>query len=193
MRGVLQEGDMSASSAIAQAAPRPFKDYPHLRDLRDEQLLTKFFQAKDESAFAVLVARYGSLVYGVCHRVLGNASDAEDAFQATFMVLVKKGATLRQPGLLANWLYGVAYRTACKVKSQAAQRTRLEREASEMPGKSSPTSGKSDVSDMSYEQLWKVLDEEINQLPPKYALPLVLCYLEGKSNADAAAQLGWPE
>src|SRR5437764_1679734 len=105
---------MSALSAIAEPPPRPYKGYPHLRDLRDEQLLTRFFESKEESAFAVLVARYGSLVYGVCHRVLGNASDAEDAFQATFMVLVKKGATLRQPGRLANWLYGVAYRTACK-------------------------------------------------------------------------------
>ena len=172
---------MSAPSARAE---RPMKDY--LEKLKDEELLARFFKTSEEGAFSVLVARYGSLVYGVCKRVLGNATDAEDAFQATFLVLVKKGAKLQQPGRLANWLYGVALRTANHVKSKRARRTKVERAASTMPAKT-------DMSDMNYEQLWNVLDEEIQQLPPKYALPLVLCYLEGKTNAEAATQLGWPE
>jgi RNA polymerase sigma factor (sigma-70 family) len=157
-----------------------------LRELKDDQLLTRFFKARDDEAFAVLLERYGPLVYGVCQRILGDATEAEDAFQATFLVLVRKGATLREPGRLASWLYGVAYRTARKVKAKAALRTRSEREASEMPTKS-------EVSDMTYDELRAIVDEEIAQLPEKYSLPLVLCYLEGKTNAQAAAQLGWPE
>jgi RNA polymerase sigma factor (sigma-70 family) len=178
---------MSAPSARAE---RPPQDNP-LQQLKDEELLARFFKTSEEGAFSVLVARYSSLVYGVCKRVLGNATDAEDAFQATFLVLVKKGANLRQPGRLANWLYGVALRTASHVKSKRARRTKVERDAGSRAAKSETT--KSDMSDMNYEQLWHVLDEEINQLPPKYALPLTLCYLEGKTNAEAATQLGWPE
>jgi len=154
--------------------------------LEDDQLLSRFFQDREDAAFGVLVERYGPLVYGVCRRILTDSNDAEDAFQATFLVLVRKGGTLRDPGRLASWLYGVAYRTARKLRAKAALRTRSERQASEMPSKS-------DVSDMTYEELQAVLDEEISQLPEKYALPLVLCYLEGKTNAQAAAQLGWPE
>lgn len=180
---------MSASLAMAGPPTRPAKDYPALKKLKDEELLVRFFKTNDEGAFAVLVSRYGSLVYGICKRILSNVSDADDAFQATFLVLVKKGAKLQQPGRLANWLYGVAFRTAKNVKSKRAQRSRVEREAGAMPAKSD----KSELSDMNYEQLWEVLDQEISQLPPKYALPLVLCYLEGKTNAEAATQLGWPE
>ena len=177
---------LSVPLTTALPPPRTIKNNPALEKLKDEELLARFFKTSEEGAFSAIVARYGSLVYGVCKRVLGNATDAEDAFQATFLVLVKKGAHLQQPGRLANWLYGVAFRTANHVRSKRAQRARVEKEASAMPAKS-------DLTDMNYEQLWNVLDEEINQLPPKYALPLVLCYLEGKTNAEAATQLGWPE
>ena len=122
---------MSAHSATAESPTRPTKDYPALNRLKDEELLARFFQTSEEGAFSVLVARYSSLVYGVCKRVLGNATDAEDAFQATFLVLVKKGAKLQQPGRLANWLYGVALRTASHVKSSAVK------PASSRPGRSS--------------------------------------------------------
>ncbi len=174
---------MSTPSARAE---RPTKDNSGLQNLKDEELLARFFKTSEEGAFSVLVGRYSSLVYGVCKRVLGNAADAEDAFQATFLVLVKKGAKLQQPGRLANWLYGVALRTANHVKSKRARRTRVERGAS-------VAAPRSEMNDMNYEQMWNVLDEEIHQLPPKYALPLVLVYLEGKTNAEAATQLGWPE
>lgn len=178
---------LSIPLTTVDSPPRLAKNVTALQKLKDEELLARFFKTSEEGAFSTLVSRYGSLVYGVCKRVLGNATDAEDAFQATFLVLVKKGAKLQQPGRLANWLYGVAFRTASHVRSKRAQRARVEREASAMPAT------KSDLADMNYEQLWNVLDEEINQLPPKYALPLVLCYLEGKTNAEAATQLGWPE
>jgi RNA polymerase sigma factor (sigma-70 family) len=178
---------LSLPLTVAGSQPRPSKKLATLQDLKDEELLARFFKTSEEGAFSTLMARYGSLVYGVCKRVLGNATDAEDAFQATFLVLVKKGAKLQQPGRLANWLYGVAFRTASHVRTKRAQRARIEREASARPVT------KSELADMNYEQLWNVLDEEINQLPPKYALPLVLCYLEGKTNAEAATQLGWPE
>jgi RNA polymerase sigma factor (sigma-70 family) len=157
-----------------------------LQGLPDEKLLARFFQSQDEAAFAVLLARHGPLVLGVCRRILGNSGDAEDAFQATFLVLVSKGRTLRDPGQLASWLYGVAQRTARKLKSKAALRQKRERQASTMPITS-------DARDMTYAELQAILDQEISRLPDKYALPLVLCYLEGKTNAQAAAQLGWPE
>jgi RNA polymerase sigma factor (sigma-70 family) len=157
-----------------------------LRTLRDDELLARFFQQQEDAAFSALVERYGPLVYNVCRRILGDSPDAEDAFQATFLVLVRKGASLRDPGRLANWLYGVAYRSARKAKAQAALRARSELRAG-IPSSSLK------VQDMTYEELHAILDEEISQLPEKYALPLVLCYLEGKTNAQAAAALGWPE
>ena len=173
-------------SAVGGEPRCAYQDPRELRTLKDDQLLARFFKSHEDAAFAVLLERYGPLVYGVCQRILGDATDAEDALQATFLVLVRKGGTLRQPGRLANWLYGVAYRTARKVRGKAALRTKTERQASEMPTRSA-------VSDMTYDELNAVLDEEISQLPEKYSLPLVLCYLEGKTNAQAAAQLGWPE
>src|SRR5687768_284919 len=81
-----------------------------LRALRDEQLLSRFFKDREDAAFAAILERHGPLVYGVCQRVLCDANDAEDAFQATFLVLVRKGGTLREPARLASWLYGVAQR-----------------------------------------------------------------------------------
>jgi RNA polymerase sigma factor (sigma-70 family) len=158
----------------------------NLRGLQDHQLLARFFRGKEDAAFAAIVERYGPLVFGVCRRILSDPNDADDAFQATFLVLVRKGASLRDPGKLANWLYGVAYRTASKLRAKAALRTKSERQAGEMPTKS-------DFHELNYDDLQAILDEEISQLPEKYALPLVLCYLEGKTNAQAAAQLGWPE
>lgn len=173
-------------SPAAVSLPRGERNHRDLAGLTDDELLKKFFASHEDAAFAVLLERYGPLVYGVCRRILGDATDAEDAFQATFLVLVRKGGTLRQPGRLANWLYGVAYRTARKLKVKAALRTKTERQASEMPTRSA-------VGDLTYDELSAILDEEISQLPEKYAVPLVLCYLEGKTNAQAAAQLGWPE
>jgi RNA polymerase sigma factor (sigma-70 family) len=174
-------------SAPALKPRRPAVAKPvDLRRLADDELLSRFFQEHDDAAFATILERHGPLVYGVCQRVLGDANDAEDAFQATFLVLVRKGGALREPGRLAAWLYGVAQRTARKVRAKATVRTRSEIQAGDIPAATT-------ASDMTLDELRAVLDEEISQLPQKYALPLVLCYLEGKTNAEAAAQLGWPE
>jgi RNA polymerase sigma factor (sigma-70 family) len=153
--------------------------------LADGQLLERYLARQDGAAFTALVHRYGPLVLGVCERVLSDPNDAEDAFQATFLVLVRKAAQLDRRGPLGNWLYAVAYRTALKVRAGAARRRAREREALEMPDKTA-------TPEAAWNDLRPVLDEELNQLPYKYRAPLVLCYLEGKTNEQAARELGWP-
>jgi RNA polymerase sigma factor (sigma-70 family) len=125
------------------------------------------------------------MVLSVCQRVLRHSQDADDAFQATFLVLAQKAHRLRRPGLLANWLYGVAYRTALHARQRAARRSEREREAAKriIP---------SGVPEREALILRRVLDEELHRLPEKYRAPLVLCYLEGKTNKEAARLLGWP-
>jgi RNA polymerase sigma factor (sigma-70 family) len=156
-----------------------------LDDATDRQLLRRFVRERDEVAFAVLVKRYGPMVLGVCRRVLAHTEEAEDAFQATFLVLVRRAASITQPELLGNWLYGVAYRIARKARAQTARRAQQERPAPAMT-----------MTDPLMETAWRelhaTLDEELQQLPPKYRAPLVLCYLEGLSNKEAARRLGWP-
>lgn len=153
--------------------------------LSDRELLERFVQRREQAAFTALVRRHGPMVLSVCRRVLSNIHDAEDAFQATFLVLAEKADRLRRPELLANWLYGVAYRTALHARQRAARRKKLEREAATV---STP------ISDQEIEsrELRRVLDEELHRLPEKYRAPLVLCYLEGKTNEEAARLLGWP-
>jgi RNA polymerase sigma factor (sigma-70 family) len=153
--------------------------------LSDGQLLEWFVRRGEEAAFAALVRRHGPMVLGVCRRVLRHAQDAEDAFQATFLVLAQKAPRLRRPELLANWLYGVAYRTALHARQRAAQRSAREREAASM---SNPENNPQ----VDSQELRRLLDEELIRLPEKYRAPLVLCYLEGKTNEEAARLLGWP-
>jgi RNA polymerase sigma factor (sigma-70 family) len=153
--------------------------------LSDEQLLEWFVRRREEAAFSALVRRHGPMVLGVCRRVLRHSHDAEDAFQATFLVLAEKAHRLRRPELLANWLYGVAYRTALHARQRAARRSERERETAAMfPPTSDP--------EIESRELRRILDEELHRLPEKYRAPLVLCYLEGKTNEEAARLLGWP-
>ena len=151
----------------------------------DSDLLKRFALARDESAFEALVQRHGPMVQGVCRRILGDAHEAEDAFQAVFLVLVRKSASVRRPELLANWLYGVAFRIARKARIRAIRKEIRERRAGKMPTQEQ-------FLDLEWAELKAVLDEELSQLPEKYRAPLVLCYLRGQTNAEAAAQLGWP-
>jgi RNA polymerase sigma factor (sigma-70 family) len=152
--------------------------------LADRDLLERFTRRQDQAAFAALVARHGPMVLAVCRRVLGHVQEAEDAFQATFLVLVRKAADITQPELLANWLYGVAARTARKARTGVARRLHHERQAAVATLQPSPDPGWSD--------LVAQLDEELERLPFKYRAPLVLCYLEGLTNEEAARRLGWP-
>ncbi len=154
--------------------------------LSDEQLLECFITRRDEAAFESLVRRHGPMVLGVASRVAGNAADAEDAFQATFLVLVRKAASLQTPGLLGNFLYGVAYRTALKAKAAAARRRRKERQVEAMP---QPVV----EPEADWQEIRPVLDRELNRLPDKYRVPVILCDLEGRTRREAAEQLALPE
>jgi RNA polymerase sigma factor (sigma-70 family) len=151
--------------------------------LTDAQLLEYYLADQDEAAFEALVRRHGPMVLGVCKRVLGNAHDAEDAFQATFLVLVRKAASIRPGGRVGNWLHGVAYRTALKARGTA--RRRRVRETVVSRNEALPPNQPDD---------WRpVLDEEIERLPEKYRAALVLCDLEGKTHKEAARRLGWAD
>jgi RNA polymerase sigma factor (sigma-70 family) len=144
----------------------------------DGELLERFVGQRDESAFAALVQRHGSMVLGVCRRVLNDWQRTEDAFQVTFLVLARKAGSLARPESLANWLHGVAYRIALKARIRVARQRTHERQAAAMSPTESQPSG-------SARELREVLDKEIDRLPEKYRAPLVLCYLEGKTNEEA--------
>jgi RNA polymerase sigma-70 factor (ECF subfamily) len=154
----------------------------------DTVLLRRFVVAQEEAAFAALVRRHGPLVWAACRRLLPYTEDAEDAFQATFLVLVRKARAIRQPELLGNWLYGVAYRTARKARAMATRRRAVERQVACMP----PVNSSADLPDLTRRELRAVLDEALHGLPEKYRAPLVLCYLQGLTNEEAARRLGWP-
>jgi RNA polymerase sigma factor (sigma-70 family) len=157
-------------------------------DPGDRHLLQRFTSQRDEAAFAALVQRHGPMVLGVCRRVLQHPHDAEDAFQATFLVLARKAGSLSRPDALANWLYGVASRTAARMKAEAAGRRMHERQLGDMPSAEAQPNDPESI-----QELRPVLDEELERLPGKYRAPLVLCYLEGKTYAEAAQVLGWAE
>jgi RNA polymerase sigma factor (sigma-70 family) len=150
------------------------------RDLTDSELLERFLAHREEAAFALLMQRHGPMVLGVCQRLLGNSHSAEDAFQATFLILVRQAASIRRAQSVGSWLHGVALRVA----SKAQARRRRERQVKQMPH-AEP------LDDLTWQELRSVLDEEIGRLPPKYQAPIVLCYLESKSYYHAAQELGW--
>jgi RNA polymerase sigma factor (sigma-70 family) len=152
----------------------------------DGQLLTDYLSRRDEAALAALVRRHGPMVWGVCRRVLRNYHDVEDAFQATFLVLVRKAASIASRELLANWLYGVAYQTALNARATAARRGARERQVTKMPEPEATPQGL-------WQDLQPLLDQELSRLPDKYRVPIVLCDLEGKTRKEAARQIGCPE
>jgi RNA polymerase sigma factor (sigma-70 family) len=153
--------------------------------MTDSELLACFVEQRDESAFAVLVQRHGGMVLGVCRRILGNVHDAEDAFQATFLVLARRAGELGQRELVGNWLYGVATRTAMELKARTARRRCREKQVQDMPHPA--------VEAAVWDDLQPVLDEEVGRLPEKYRVPVVLCELEGRSRREVAKQLQVPE
>jgi RNA polymerase sigma factor (sigma-70 family) len=152
-------------------------------DLPDSLLLDRFARHGDEAAFAALVRRHAPMVLGVCRRLLGDAHAAEDAIQATFLLLVRKARSLRRPDLLGPWLYGVARRTATKARTAAKRR----REVATADVPAEPT-----VTERDARELRLVLDGAIARLPARYRVPVVLCYLQGLTYAQAAEQIGCP-
>jgi RNA polymerase sigma factor (sigma-70 family) len=154
----------------------------------DGQLLEAFVRRRDSQALEGLVERHAPMVWDVCRRKLANHHDAEDAFQATFLVLVRKAASIRSRELLANWLYGVAQTTACKARQMAAKRSTRERQVSTIPEQQTEARDP-DIGP----ELRALLDEELSRLPEKFRVPIVLCDLEGRSRPDVAQQLRLPE
>jgi RNA polymerase sigma factor (sigma-70 family) len=151
----------------------------------DGQLLEGFVRCREGAALEILIRRHGPMVWGVCRRLLSH-HDAEDAFQATFLVLVRKAASVVPRELVANWLYGVAHQTARKARATAAKKRARERQVHDVP---EPEAAGEDRGP----DLRALLDRELSRLPDKYRVPIILCDLEGKTRKEAARQLGWPE
>src|SRR5438093_644108 len=154
-------------------------------ELSDGALLDRFILDRDQSAFAEIVRRHGLMVLGVCQRVLDNRHDAEDCFQAAFMVLVRKAATIHPRDMVGNWLYGVAYRTALEARKVAARRRNLEKKKQAMP--------KPETDAELWQELRPVLDQELSRLPDKFRVVVIACDLEGKTRSEVADLLGVPE
>jgi RNA polymerase sigma factor (sigma-70 family) len=153
--------------------------------LTDGQLLGRFIEHRDDDAFAALVRRHGPMVWGVCRRLL-EQHDAEDAFQAAFLILVRKAASIVPRERVANWLYGVAHQTALQARRNIARRRAREKQVTEMP---EPAAAEQDL----WRDLRPLLDLELSRLPVVYREVIVLSDLEGKTRKDVARQLGLPE
>jgi RNA polymerase sigma factor (sigma-70 family) len=172
----------SASSPILQQIRRLREDQ-RLRGSTDQELLRHLGGGGDgAAAFHALVGRHGPMVLGVCRDVLGNEADAEDAFQVAFLILARKAGSIRQSASLSCWLHGVAYRTALKARADFARRRKHE---ARVPPPAAP-----EADELSWREVRQVLHEEVNRLSERYRAPLVLCYLEGKTQDEAAAVLG---
>jgi RNA polymerase sigma factor (sigma-70 family) len=150
----------------------------------DAELLERFAADRDPAAFAALVRRHAPMVLNVCRAVLRHEQDAEDALQATFLVLARKAGSIRQRAAVAGWLCEVAHRVAARARAGAARRRDRERQVP-------PPAAPDPTLDMTLRDLRRALHDELRRLPDTYRLPLILCYLEGRSHAEAADQLGW--
>ena len=179
------------------AAPRYLAALFHagtVAGLGDRVLLERFAERRDASdeaaevAFAALVERHGPMVLRVCRAVLGDRHEAEDAFQATFLVLASRARSIRRGDSVGSWLHGVALRVANRARWRSARRRHHERRHAEMTATTEADESHSRVPD----DVDRVLHEEIGRLPEKYRRPVVLCYLEGLTHDQAADQLGWP-
>lgn len=161
---------------VAEAAPR----------VTDRQLLADFSRSRTEATFNQLIQRHGTMVLGVCRRLLRNEHDIEDAFQAVFLVLARRAGDVRWQDSIGGWLHETAVRVATHARARDLKRREYETRALDMrpAPETAPEYGRT--------ELREIFDDEIRRMPQKYQLPLVLCYLEGKSHVEAAAELGWP-
>src|SRR5262249_40567371 len=174
------------------ARRQPLLDHIHRLAARldpeaDAVLLDRFVRQQDNAAFEALVRRHGPMVLGVCRRVLGNAHDAEDTFQATFLVLTRKAAGFHPPSALPAWLHGVAHSLALKHLQTQRRRQHGETRSAKIAGTAPPDP----LDQLTAREMLQVLDEELQRLPESYRLPLILCWLEGRTQDEAAGVLGW--
>src|SRR5262249_11379095 len=151
----------------------------------DTDLLERFAAVRDEAAFELLAWRHGPMVLGVCRRVLGDFHEAEDAFQATFLVLARKAASAARHRSAGGWLHTVAYRVALRARARRAARTARERPLGEPP----PDAALDPAGEAARREVRRVIDEEVNRLPEKYRTPFVLFHLEGRGSAEVAREL----
>jgi RNA polymerase sigma factor (sigma-70 family) len=154
--------------------------------LTDGQLLECFLARRDAAAFEALVRRHGAMVLGVCRRIVGHSQDAEDAFQATFLVLLRKGESVRPREAVGSWLHGVACRTALRARTVQVRRRTREKQVRDLPELAAKE-------EENRAELWPVLDQELSGLPEKLRLPIVLCDLEGRTRREVARQLRVPD
>ncbi len=175
---------MSATHTDILRFIRSVKEKQATGALSDRQLLETFRSQHSEASFTALVQRHGAMVFGVCQRLLRHTQDAEDAFQATFLALARQADSIRRQEALGSWLHGVAYRIAEKMKRTAARRSARERCITPLPCGNA-------MDDITWRELRSVLDEELQKMPEKYSTPLVLCYLEARTQDEAARRLGW--
>jgi RND family efflux transporter MFP subunit len=149
----------------------------------DAELLERYVRQRDEAAFELLLWRHGALVFNVCRRLLPREQDAEDAFQATFLAFVRKAGSISRRGSVASWLYKVAYRVALESRERARKTAAMEQPGGELRAEQP-------AADPTWSDVRPILDDEVNRLPERLRRPFVLCYLEGKSNEEAARELG---
>jgi RNA polymerase sigma factor (sigma-70 family) len=154
----------------------------------DGELLERFARGGDPAAFCELMQRHGPMVLALCRRLISDAHEAEDAFQSTFLVLAHKASSVRRQASVASWLYGVAHRVARRAARRRGRMT-VDIHTTPVPDRSA----NSVEARLEAGELGRVIDKELNRLPEKYRAPLVLCYLEEKTNEEAARELGWPK
>jgi RNA polymerase sigma factor (sigma-70 family) len=159
---------------------------PDAQPVTDWQLLEQFVEQCDQDAFESLMRIHGPMVLGVCRRVTGHHHDAEEAFQAAFLVLARKAASIWPRQMLASWLYGVAFRTALKQRTATAKRRAKEKQIEMLPEPVAPE-------ERDWQEIAPLLDRELNRLPDTYRAAVICCDLQGCTRAEAARQLGWPE
>jgi RNA polymerase sigma factor (sigma-70 family) len=150
----------------------------------DRELLRRYLASHDEEAFAALVRRHGHVVIAACRQVLRESADIDDAFQATFLILLRRAKSVNWHESLASWLYAVAHRVAVRARAQAEIRRQRETSAAKQRTRSS------EPADLSWREACAILHEELDKLPPQYRKVLLLCYLEGQSRDEAARNLG---
>src|SRR6516162_1454542 len=151
----------------------------------DAELLRRFVNGRDEAAFELLLWRHAGMVLHVCRQILHDHQTVEDAFQATFLIFVRKANAISRRESLGGWLYRVAYRIALKARAQAKKLAATDAELHRIEAPAEAEDGE-------LRELRRLICEEVNRLPPKYRAPVIACYFEAKTHEEAAQQLGWP-